>query len=56
MRPETPDDEAGQDELARGIDDPVVRGLRRHRAIGFSDKSDPASVDDEEPVWDRIAA
>jgi len=49
-------DEAGQDELARGINDRVVRGFRPHRAVSFADKSDPASVDDEEPVWDRIAA
>jgi len=49
-------DEAGQDELARGINDRVVPGFRPHRPVSFADKSDPASVDDEEPVWDRIAA
>src|SRR4029077_18364587 len=49
-------DEAGQDELARGINDRCARGLRPHRAVSFADKSDPVSLDDEEPVRDRIAA
>jgi hypothetical protein len=49
-------DEARQDELARGIDDRVVRGLRPHRAVCFAEEGDPVSLDDEEPVRDRIAA
>ena len=49
-------DQTGQDELAHGIDDFVVRGLRPHRAVGFADKCDSVSLDDEEPVRDRIAA
>ena len=49
-------DQAGQDELARGIDDPVLWGFRSHRALGFTDKGDPVSFDDEKLVWNRLAA
>jgi hypothetical protein len=49
-------DEAGQDELARGINHRVVRGLRPYRAVRFADTSDAVSVDDEEPVRDRVTA
>ena len=49
-------DEAGQDELARGINDRVVRGFRPHRAASFADKSDSVSLDDEESVRERTAA
>ena len=48
--------EAGQDELARGIDDSVVWGFRPHRAVGIADKGDPVSLDDEELVRNRLAA
>src|SRR5499433_2317719 len=37
--------QAGQDELARGIDDSVVWGFRSHRAVGITDKGDPVSLD-----------
>ena len=48
-------DEAGQDELARGIDDPVVRGLRPHHPLRSADKRDSVSLDDKEAVRDGVA-
>jgi len=46
-------DEAGQNEFACGVDDPVVWGLRLRRALDFPDKGDPVSLDDKEAVRDR---
>ena len=48
-------DEAGQNEFACGVDDPVVWGLRLRRALDFPDKGDPVSLDDKEAVRDRLA-
>src|SRR5215831_12548745 len=49
-------DEAGQDELARGVNDSVVRPPLWRRAVGRTRASNPVSLDDDERVWDRVAA
>src|SRR5712671_893998 len=48
-------DEAGQDELARPVDDRVVRAPRSEPAIGGADMGDPVTLDNNERVPDRIA-
>src|SRR3984893_8552582 len=48
-------DEAGQDELARRVDDRVFRALRPEPAIGGADMGDPVTLDNNEHVRDWIA-
>ncbi len=48
-------DQAGQDKLARGIDDRIIQGLRPNRAGGAADIDNPVSLDDNERIRDRVA-
>ena len=47
-------DQAGQDELARGVDDRIIRGLWPNRARGIADMDDPVSLDNNQRIRDRI--
>ena len=48
-------DEAGQDELARRVNDRIVRALWPEPAIGGADMGDPVTLDNNERVRDWIA-
>jgi hypothetical protein len=48
-------DQTGQDELARGLDHRIIRGLWPNRASGIADMDYPVSLDNNECIRDRVA-
>jgi len=49
-------DEAGQNELARSVDDHIIWGFGLELAAGSADMSDPVSLDHDARIRDRVAA